>query len=50
MLVWSLLALTLASNPVELGTVAWNRDFDAALSAAAAAEKPLLVLFQEVPG
>lgn len=36
--------------PVELGAVAWRRDFDAAAKEARAAERPLLVLFQEVPG
>lgn len=35
---------------VELGQVRWRRDFDAALTEAKAAEKPVLILFQEVPG
>ena len=50
MLLWSVLALILASDPLELGTVAWHRDFDASLKTAAEEEKSLLVLFQEVPG
>ncbi|MBL7007453.1 MAG: hypothetical protein ISR76_00515 [Planctomycetes bacterium] len=36
--------------PVELGRVVWERDFDRASLRAAAEEKPLLLLFQEVPG
>ena len=38
------------ARPVELGAVDWGRDFDAAASQARKAGKPLLVLFQEVPG
>jgi len=34
--------------PPELGTVAWQRDLDAALGAKGT--KPLFVLFQEIPG
>ena len=37
-------------NPVEVGNVHWGRDFDAALKMSAASGKPVLVLFQEVPG
>ena len=37
-------------NPVEVGNVLWGRDFDAALKMSAASGKPVLVLFQEVPG
>ena len=36
--------------PVELGTVAWHRDFDAALELAARQDKPVMLVFQEVPG
>lgn len=36
--------------PVELGLVAWQRDFSAALSQADEDHKPVLLLFQEVPG
>jgi len=37
-------------RPVELGEVAWSRDFDATLAASKASGKPVLVLFDEVPG
>ena len=55
----SLLALLLAScsgdqpkssQSVELGTVSWQRDHDAALEASVKTGKPVFVLFQEVPG
>ena len=36
--------------PIEIGLVAWERDIDAAKKASAQSGKPLLVLFQEVPG
>lgn len=36
--------------PVELGTVDWIRDLDVGLAKAAEAKKPVLLLFQEVPG
>ncbi len=39
-----------AQNPVEVGHVNWGRDFEAALQMSAASGKPVLVLFQEVPG
>ena len=39
-----------AANPVEVGSVAWGRDVDAALERGAATGKPVFVLFQEVPG
>jgi hypothetical protein len=39
-----------AGNPVELGLVHWRRGFDEAAAEARAAGKPLLVLFDEVPG
>ncbi len=39
-----------AGQPVELGAVRWGRDFAAAERAALAQDRPLLVLFQEVPG
>lgn len=38
------------SQPVELGQVEWIRDFDRGVDTAKAQKKPLLVLFQEVPG
>ena len=37
-------------QPKELGAVAWMRDFDQAQAAAAKQGRPMLVLFQEVPG
>ncbi len=38
------------AQPRELGAIAWNRSFDDALEHARKRNKPLLVLFQEVPG
>jgi hypothetical protein len=38
------------SNPVEVGDVRWGRDFDAALERSSEEGKPVLVLFQEIPG
>lgn len=40
------------TTPVELGDVSWRRsdDFVHALSQAREEKKPLLILFQEVPG
>ena len=43
-------ASVLAQQPRELGKVAWERDFESAKEKAAAAGKPILLLFQEVPG
>jgi len=40
----------LAQNPVELGKVKWKRNFDEAVQRATIESKPMLVLFQEVPG
>ncbi|MFB3147146.1 MAG: VPGUxxT family thioredoxin-like (seleno)protein, type 2, partial [Thermodesulfobacteriota bacterium] len=37
-------------SPVELGEVEWIRNFDEATTKAKKLNKPLLVLFQEVPG
>ncbi|MCA8973994.1 MAG: hypothetical protein KDC98_04695 [Planctomycetes bacterium] len=34
----------------EFGTIDWRRDFAAARTAARQEHKPLLLLFQEVPG
>lgn len=34
----------------ELGAVAWSRDLDAALARSAQVDKPVLILFDEVPG
>lgn len=47
----SLGAQTAPVNPEpELGIVRWQRDFDAGLTAAAAAQRPVFLLFQEIPG
>jgi len=45
-------SLAVAEDPVptEIGTVKWQRNFDAAKKAASESGKPLLVFFQEVPG
>ncbi len=39
-----------ARNPVEVGTVDWLRDFEKAQAEARKSGKPILALFQEVPG
>ncbi|NUO00058.1 MAG: thioredoxin family protein [Saprospiraceae bacterium] len=39
-----------AAQPEELGTVKWLRNFDEALAVAKKSDKPVLILFQEVPG
>lgn len=36
--------------PVEFGAVAWGRELEPALAVASRTEKPVLLLFQEVPG
>lgn len=35
---------------VELGTVSWHRDYNAAIDLSEKENKPILILFQEVPG
>ena len=37
-------------NPIEAGNVRWGRDLDGALTNSARTGKPVLVLFQEIPG
>ena len=37
-------------NPIELGHVAWERDFELALSKAQQVDRPVFILFQEIPG
>ena len=39
-----------ATNPLEVGDVQWGRDLDAALEKSSKTGKPVLVLFQEIPG
>lgn len=40
----------LSQNPVELGTVKWQRDIRQATSLAKQKGKPVFILFQEIPG
>ncbi|MDA1259246.1 MAG: hypothetical protein O3A20_01345 [Planctomycetota bacterium] len=40
----------LPQQPVEFGAVRWEREYDAARARAQREAKPLLTLFQEVPG
>lgn len=44
------LAPSVSNQPVELGQVEWIRDFESGVTQAKSKNKPLLVLFQEVPG
>ena len=37
-------------NPIEVGDVKWGRDLESALKNSADTGKPVLVLFQEIPG
>ena len=37
-------------NPEELGKVNWIRDYDQALEQSKTQDKPVFILFQEVPG
>lgn len=39
-----------ADTPVELGAIAWLRDHAEAQRRSRASSKPMLLLFQEVPG
>ena len=43
-------ASTPDTNPEELGTVQWIRDFDQGIAEARKQDKPIFILFQEVPG
>ena len=38
------------NNPIELGKVKWIRNYDEALNKAETLDKPIFILFQEVPG
>ena len=40
----------MAQQPIELGTVNWLRDFDQAIAESQKQQKPVFILFQEVPG
>src|SRR5262245_19894626 len=44
------LMFTTTGAPKELGDVRWSRDLDAAIADAERLERPLLILFDEVPG
>jgi hypothetical protein len=39
-----------SAQPEELGRVKWSRNLDRGLDASARSGKPVLLLFQEVPG
>ena len=41
---------TLPAAPPELGKVEWSRDLDAAYAESSKSGRPVLLLFQEVPG
>ncbi len=43
-------SLVVAENPVEIGTVSWERSHEQALQLAEESGKPVFLLFQEVPG
>ena len=43
-------AQTSASTPPEFGRVRWQRELEPALTASKESGKPVLLLFQEVPG
>ena len=47
---FSAFAKTGPKQPVELGAVEWLRDYDQALATSKETGKPVLILFQEVPG
>jgi len=46
----SMFASTADGNPEELGKVNWLRDYEQALTKSAEEDKPVFILFQEVPG
>lgn len=52
MMFWAALGLLPvdATQPEELGKVNWLRDYEAGLAQSAASQKPVFLLFQEVPG
>lgn len=50
MLPWSVLLAPSPEQPSELGQVSWRRGYPEAAAEAAASGRPLLVLFDEVPG
>jgi len=40
----------LNANPIEAGLVNWGRDLNEALAKSHASQKPVMILFQEIPG
>lgn len=44
------IAMTLSSAPKELGDIKFGRDLDAALQQSKRSDKPVLILFDEIPG
>ena len=48
---WSQLSFSIPQdNPVELGKVNWMRNYDDAVQSSIDQDKPIFILFQEVPG
>jgi len=45
-----LAAASVMARPVEIGTVRWGTDLDAALAESRRSGRPVFLLFQEVPG
>ncbi|MEM6675609.1 MAG: hypothetical protein AAF726_22350 [Planctomycetota bacterium] len=45
-----LAAVALGDTPTELGAVDWGRKLEPALERAGTSGKPVLLLFQEIPG
>ena len=51
MMSFGMLSVTIAATtPEEVGSVKWMRDHEQAVAKAKVSKKPLLILFQEVPG
>lgn len=50
MLPWSTLLAAPPAQPVELGAIRWRRGYADAVAEARSVDRPLLVLFDEVPG
>ena len=48
--VFALFSSEAIGNPIEVGDVRWERDLEAAIKNSANSGKPVLVLFQEIPG
>lgn len=47
---WWILAAILSQPTPELGTIRWERSWDNAVARARGEHKPILVLFDEIPG